>query len=71
MGRWRQGQELKGAGVTPEEKMVGMTEEGGEKKLSEKRSKAEALLFTGLKALKRIRDDRACSLLSSPAIRLS
>ncbi|KAJ0001951.1 hypothetical protein NQD34_001747 [Periophthalmus magnuspinnatus] len=26
LGRWRQGQPVKGAGVTPEERMVGMTE---------------------------------------------
>uniref|UniRef100_A0AAV2LNX5 Uncharacterized protein n=1 Tax=Knipowitschia caucasica TaxID=637954 RepID=A0AAV2LNX5_KNICA len=34
LGRWRQGQPVKGAGVTPEERMVGMTEK--KKRIAEK-----------------------------------
>lgn len=68
VGRWRQGQAVKGAGVTPEERMVGMTEK---KKRIREKIKSRSSPFTRLKALKRIRSDRARGLLSSLAIRLS
>lgn len=59
---------MKGAGVTPEERMVGMTEK---KKRIREKIKSRSSPFTRLKALKRIRNDRAWGLLSSLAIRLS
>ncbi|CAB1449380.1 unnamed protein product [Pleuronectes platessa] len=68
LGRWRRGQPVKGAGVTPEERMVGMTEK---KKRIREKIKSRSSPFTRLKALKRIRNDRAWGLLSSLAIRLS
>lgn len=68
LGRWRWGQPVKGVGVTPEERMVGMTEK---KKQIREKIKSRSSPFTRLKALKRIRSDRAWGLLSSLAIRLS
>lgn len=68
LGRWRRGQPVKGAGVTPKERMVGMTEK---KKQIREKIKSRSSPFTRLKALKRIRSDRARGLLSSLAIRLS
>lgn len=68
LGRWSWGQAVKGVGVTPEERMVGMTEK---KKQIRKKIKSRSSPFTPLKALKRIRNDQAWGLLSSLAIRLS
>lgn len=68
LGRWSWGQAVKGVGVTPEERMVGMTEK---KKQIRKKIKSRSSPFTRLKALKRIRNDQAWGLLSSLAIRLS
>lgn len=59
---------MKGAGVTPKERMVGMTEK---KKQIREKIKSRSSLFIRLKALKRIRSDLAQGLLSSLAIRLS
>lgn len=68
LGRWRRGQPVKGLGVTPEERMVGMTEK---KKRIREKIKSRSSPFTRLKAQKRIRNDPARGLLSSLAIRLS
>lgn len=59
---------MKGPGVTPEERMVGMTEK---KKRIREKIKSRSSPFTRLKAQKRIRNDPARGLLSSLAIRLS